>query len=199
MIKNLVKLTSSALPTEFGEFTIHVYRDLRNSVEHVVLVMGEVAARNNILTRVHSECLTGDIFGSTRCDCGEQLALAQKMIAAEGRGVIIYLRNHEGRGIGLANKIRAYDYQDKGLDTVEANLALGLPIDSRSFKIASEILKDLEVGSIRLMSNNPEKYNALKKSGVLVNDLVSLKINPNKYNLKYLQTKKLKLGHFLTN
>src|SRR5450830_786695 len=194
MIKNLVKLTSSALPTEFGEFTIHVYRDLRNSVEHVVLVMGEVAARNNILTRVHSECLTGDIFGSTRCDCGEQLALAQKMIAAEGRGVIIYLRNHEGRGIGLANKIRAYDYQDKGLDTVEANLALGLPIDSRSFEAAAEILEILSVESISLMSNNPNKFSALRDLGVNITRHVPLTIVPNKNNLKYLQTKKVKLG-----
>jgi len=198
MIKNLVKLTSSALPTEFGEFTIHVYRDLRNSVEHVVLVMGEVAARNNILTRVHSECLTGDIFGSTRCDCGEQLALAQKMIAAEGRGVIIYLRNHEGRGIGLANKIRAYDYQDKGLDTVEANLALGLPIDSRSFEAAAEILEILSVESISLMSNNPNKFSALRDLGVNITRHVPLTIVPNKNNLKYLQTKKVKLGHTLT-
>lgn len=192
-------ISSSMLPTEFGNYVIHIYKDIKTSIEHVALIMGKVSAEENVLTRVHSECLTGDIFSSTRCDCGEQLKLAQQLITEEGRGVIIYLRDHEGRGIGLANKIRAYALQDDGLDTVEANVALGLPVDLRSFKIASEILKDLEVGSIRLMSNNPEKYNALKKSGVLVNDLVSLKINPNKYNLKYLQTKKLKLGHFLTN
>jgi len=194
-----VHISSSMLPTEFGNYVIHIYKDIKTSIEHVALIMGKVSAEENVLTRVHSECLTGDIFSSTRCDCGEQLKLAQQLITEEGRGVIIYLRDHEGRGIGLANKIRAYALQDDGLDTVEANVALGLPVDLRSFKIASEILKDLEVGSIRLMSNNPEKYNALKKSGVLVNDLVSLKINPNKYNLKYLQTKKLKLGHFLTN
>ena len=198
-MNNVVHLSSSMLPTEFGNYVIHIYQDIKTSVEHVTLIMGKVSAEENVLTRVHSECLTGDIFSSTRCDCGEQLKLAQQLIAEEGRGVIIYLRDHEGRGIGLANKIRAYALQDNGLDTVEANIALGLPVDIRSFKIASEILKDLEVSSIRLMSNNPEKYNALKKSGILVNDLVSLKINPNKYNLKYLQTKKLKLGHFLTN
>jgi|SRR5450830_186777 len=198
-MSNVVHISSSMLPTEFGNYVIHIYKDIKTSIEHVALIMGKVSAEENVLTRVHSECLTGDIFSSTRCDCGEQLKLAQQLITEEGRGVIIYLRDHEGRGIGLANKIRAYALQDDGLDTVEANVALGLPVDLRSFKIASEILKDLEVGSIRLMSNNPEKYNALKKSGVLVNDLVSLKINPNKYNLKYLQTKKLKLGHFLTN
>ena len=192
-------ISSSMLPTEFGNYVIHIYKDIETSIEHVALIMGKVTSEENVLTRVHSECLTGDIFSSTRCDCGEQLKLAQQLVTEEGRGVIIYLRDHEGRGIGLANKIRAYALQDDGLDTVEANVALGLPVDIRSFKIASEILKDLEVGSIRLMSNNPEKYNALKKSGILVNDLVSLKINPNKYNLKYLQTKKLKLGHFLTN
>jgi GTP cyclohydrolase II len=187
------------LPTEFGDYVIHIYQDIETSIEHVALIMGKVSSEENVLTRVHSECLTGDIFSSTRCDCGEQLKLAQKLIAEEGRGVIIYLRDHEGRGIGLANKIRAYDLQDSGLDTVEANVALGLPVDVRSFKIASEILKDLEVGSIRLMSNNPGKHDALEKSGILVNDLVSLEIDPNKHNLKYLQTKRLKLGHFLTN
>jgi GTP cyclohydrolase II len=198
-MSNVVHISSSMLPTEFGNYVIHIYKDIKTSIEHVALIMGKVSAEENVLTRVHSECLTGDIFSSTRCDCGEQLKLAQQLITEEGRGVIIYLRDHEGRGIGLANKIRAYALQDSGLDTVEANVALGLPVDIRSFKIASEILKDLEVSSIRLMSNNPEKYNALKKSGVLVNDLVSLEIDPNKHNLKYLQTKRLKLGHFLTN
>lgn len=187
------------LPTEFGDYVIHIYQDIATSIEHVVLMMGKVRAEENVLTRVHSECLTGDVFASTRCDCGEQLKLAQQLISKEGLGIIIYLRDHEGRGIGLANKIRAYAFQDKGLDTVEANVALGLPVDMRSFQIASDILKHLEVSSIRLLSNNPEKYAALQKSGVLINELIALKIEPNKHNLKYLQTKRLKLGHFLTN
>jgi GTP cyclohydrolase II len=198
-MNNVVKLSSSILPTEFGNYVIHIYKDIETSIEHVALIMGKVTSEENVLTRVHSECLTGDIFSSTRCDCGEQLKLAQQLISEEGQGVIIYIRDHEGRGIGLANKIRAYALQDNGLDTVEANVALGFSADLRSFKIAYEILKDLEVCSIRLMSNNPEKFNALKKSGVLVNELVSLEITPNKDNLKYLQTKRLKLGHFLTN
>jgi len=196
-MRNIVKISTSELPTEFGHYLIHIFKDLRTSIEHVALVMGNVSLEEDVLTRVHSECLTGDIFSSARCDCGEQLKLAQQLITEEGCGIIIYLRDHEGRGIGLANKIRAYALQDKGLDTVEANIALGLPVDKRSYLIASEILQSLEVNSIRLMSNSPDKYNALRKLGVLVNGLAPLKIRPNKDNLRYLQTKQLKLGHLL--
>lgn len=195
---NIVKIASSNLPTAFGDYVIHVYRDLRTLSEHVALVMGVVHSRKAVLTRVHSECMTGDIFASKRCDCGEQLELAQRVIAEEGTGVIIYLRDHEGRGIGLGNKIRAYELQDQGLDTVEANVALGLPIDTRSFEIASEILQHLAVSSIRLMSNSPYKHSALSQLGVSVTSLVPLSIAPNVSNQKYLQTKQDKLGHLLS-
>ena len=196
-MRNIVQISSSKLPTEFGDYLIHLYQDLTTSTEHVALVMGNVYQQENVLVRVHSECLTGDIFSSKRCDCGEQLKMAQQLIAKEGSGVIIYLRDHEGRGIGLANKIRAYALQDAGLDTVEANIALGLPVDSRTFDVAAEILLELEIKSIRLMSNNPTKCGDLKTHGTLVNSLVPLKISANKSNKHYLQTKKDKLGHLL--
>ena len=196
-MSNIIKVSTSQLPTAFGDYLIHVYQDVKTSVEHVALVMGDVSAKENVLTRVHSECLTGDIFSSKRCDCGEQLVLAQQKITAEGTGVIIYLRDHEGRGIGLTNKIRAYALQDGGLDTVEANIALGLPIDKRKFEAAAEILLDLRVTSIKLMSNNPDKKNALEDLGILVKSLIPLKISPNEMNHKYLKTKQLKLGHLI--
>lgn len=196
-MSNIIKVSTSQLPTAYGDYLIHVYQDVKTSVEHVALVMGDVSAKENVLTRVHSECLTGDIFSSKRCDCGEQLILAQQKITAEGTGIIIYLRDHEGRGIGLTNKIRAYALQDGGLDTVEANIALGLPIDKRKFEAAAEILLDLKVISIKLMSNNPDKRNALKNAGILVKSLVPLKISPNEMNHKYLKTKQLKLGHLI--
>ena len=196
-MSNIIKVSTSQLPTAFGDYLIHVYQDVKTSVEHVALVMGDVSAKEDVLTRVHSECLTGDVFSSKRCDCGEQLILAQQKITAEGTGIIIYLRDHEGRGIGLTNKIRAYALQDGGLDTVEANIALGLPIDKRKFEAAAEILLDLKVTSIKLMSNNPDKKNALKDAGILVKSLVPLKISPNEMNHKYLKTKQLKLGHLI--
>ena len=198
-MKNLVKISSSNLPTEFGDYTIHVFKDIRTSIEHVALIMDQVNCKDNVLTRIHSECLTGDIFSSSRCDCGEQLKLAQRLIKKAGSGIIIYLRDHEGRGIGLANKISAYALQDIGFDTIEANIALGLPVDGRSFEIASEIIQNLKIRSIRLMSNNPNKLNSLKKLGISVNSLVPLAITPNKNNFQYLQTKKLRLGHLLIN
>ena len=196
-MSNIMRVSTSQLPTAFGDYLIHVYQDVKTSVEHVALVMGDVSAKEDVLTRVHSECLTGDVFSSKRCDCGEQLILAQQKITAEGTGIIIYLRDHEGRGIGLTNKIRAYALQDGGLDTVEANIALGLPIDKRKFEAAAEILLDLKVTSIKLMSNNPDKKNALKDAGILVKSLVPLKISPNEMNHKYLKTKQLKLGHLI--
>ena len=196
-MSNIIRVSTSQLPTAFGDYLIHVYQDLKTSVEHGALVMGDVSAKENVLTRVHSECLTGDIFSSKRCDCGEQLILAQQKITAEGTGVIIYLRDHEGRGIGLTNKIRAYALQDGGLDTVEANIALGLPIDKRKFEAAAEILLNLKIASIKLMSNNPDKKKALKDAGILVKSLVPLKVSPNEMNHKYLKTKQLKLGHLI--
>jgi len=194
-MSNIIKVSSAELPTEFGNFIIHVFQDTKTNVEHVALVMGKIDAIDNVLTRVHSECLTGDIFSSRRCDCGDQLKLAQQLIAKEGAGVIVYLRDHEGRGIGLANKIHAYALQDQGLDTVEANIALSLPIDNRTFDAAAEILRNLGVTSIRLLSNNPSKCEALKAEGTTINSLVPLKILTNSDNFKYIQTKKTKLGH----
>lgn len=199
MSESLQHMSSSILPTHFGSYEIHIFKDVNTGVEHVALVMGEVRLQKNVLTRVHSECLTGDIFSSSRCDCGEQLKLAQHLIAEANQGIIIYLRDHEGRGIGLTNKIRAYALQDGGLDTVEANIALDLPVDQRSFETASEMLEQLGVASINLMSNNSNKYNALKKLGVTINALVALETLPTQDNLKYLQTKKLKLGHLLSS
>ncbi len=198
-MNNLVKTSSSKLPTEFGDFMIHIYRDLRTASDHVALVMGNITSQNFVLTRVHSECMTGDIFSSKRCDCGEQLKLAQQLIAEAGAGIIIYLRDHEGRGIGLENKIRAYKLQDQGLDTVEANLALGLPIDTRSFEVAAEILHSFDIRSIRLLSNNPNKYVALNSLGVSVSALVPLLVPANPQNIHYLQTKQNKLGHLIQN
>jgi GTP cyclohydrolase II len=196
-MSHITRVSTSKLPTEFGDYLIHLYIDNTTSIEHVALVMGDINRQENVLTRVHSECLTGDIFSSKRCDCGEQLVLAQQMIAKEGLGVIVYLRDHEGRGIGLSNKIRAYALQDEGLDTVEANIALGLPVDSRSFDVAAKILKELNVKSIRLMSNNPSKSAALKTNGILINSIVPLKVTSNISNKQYLHTKKHKLGHLL--
>lgn len=196
-MSHITKVSTSKLPTEFGDYLIHLYIDNTTSIEHVALVMGDINLQENVLTRVHSECLTGDIFSSKRCDCGEQLKLAQQMIVKEGLGVIVYLRDHEGRGIGLSNKIRAYALQDKGLDTVEANIALGLPVDSRSFDVAAKILKELKVKSIKLMSNNPSKSAALKINGILINSIVPLKVTSNVSNKQYLHTKKHKLGHLL--
>ena len=196
-MSNIVYLSSSKLPTAFGDYVIHVYQDLRTHSEHVALVMGSVTEKNNVLTRVHSECLTGDIFSSKRCDCGEQLKLAQQTITEEGAGLIIYLRDHEGRGIGLGNKIRAYELQDQGLDTVDANLALGLPVDTRTFEIASDIIQHLGISSIRLLSNNPHKSVALTKLGISITSITPLSIKSNLINHAYLQTKQHKLGHLL--
>ncbi|WP_137719715.1 GTP cyclohydrolase II [Methylobacillus flagellatus] len=194
-MRTIVKIATSKLPTETGEFDIHIYQEIKTGLEHVALVKGDITHGQDVLTRVHSECMTGDIFGSQRCDCGEQLHLAQQRIQTEGTGVLIYLRGHEGRGIGLSNKIRAYALQDHGLDTVEANLALGLPVDQRSFAIAAEMLKCLKVSSIRLMSNNPDKNSSLQRHGVTVNAIVPLRIPANANSRKYLETKASKLGH----
>lgn len=195
-MSTISKISSSTLPTKYGQFIIHVYHDIETGQEHVALVAGHVLDHENILVRVHSECLTGDIFSSNRCDCGEQLALAQSMIAEAGQGVLLYLKGHEGRGIGLANKIHAYALQDRGLDTVDANLHLGLPIDQRSYAAAVDILKDLGVHSLRLLTNNPEKVSSLQQAGLTVTERIPLVIQPNQDNLQYLLTKRDRLGHF---
>lgn len=191
------KISSSALPTKYGQFIIHVYQDETSGQEHVALVAGHVLSNENVLVRVHSECLTGDIFSSNRCDCGEQLVLAQSLIAEAGQGVLLYLKGHEGRGIGLANKIHAYALQDQGLDTVDANLHLGLPIDQRSYDAAADILRDLGVQSLQLMTNNPDKVTSLQQAGLVITQRIPLLIQPNQDNVQYLLTKRDKLGHFI--
>ncbi|MFC0574742.1 GTP cyclohydrolase II [Paraburkholderia solisilvae] len=186
----------ATLPTRYGTFTAYVFRVADGDAEHVALVMGDVANKQSVLTRLHSECLTGDVLGSYRCDCGEQLDLALRYIAAEGCGVLLYLRGHEGRGIGLTNKIRAYALQEQGRDTVEANLELGLPEDSREYDSAAGILRTLKVTSVRLMSNNPEKFDTLTKHGIPVCERVGLAIPVREENERYIRTKQAKFGHY---
>jgi len=185
------------LPTRHGDFTAHVYRSILDGTEHVALVKGEVSGRENVLVRVHSECLTGDILGSLRCDCGQQLENALNRVARETAGVVLYLRNHEGRGIGLSEKFRAYALQDEGLDTVQANEKLGLPVDARSYDVGAQILTDLGLTTIRLMSNNPAKIQGLENYRLKIVERVPLLTEPTCENHRYLQTKQNKLGHLL--
>lgn len=196
--EKLIKCISSArLPTEHGDFTAFVYESKLDGIQHVALVKGEVFQKNNVLVRVHSECLTGDIFSSMRCDCGFQLNMAMKKIAEEECGVIVYLRGHEGRGIGLAHKLRAYNLQDLGFDTVDANTELGFPADSREYGIGAQILADLGLTTIRLMTNNPSKYGGLSGYDLQITERVPLNSPCNEENRRYLQTKKDRLGHLI--
>ncbi|XP_057812516.1 bifunctional riboflavin biosynthesis protein RIBA 1, chloroplastic isoform X1 [Salvia miltiorrhiza] len=192
----LVEHASAArIPTMWGPFTAHCYRSIIDGIEHIAMVKGEIGDGQDILVRVHSECLTGDIFGSARCDCGSQLSLAMQQIEAAGRGVLVYLRGHEGRGIGLGHKLRAYNLQDAGRDTVEANEELGLPVDSREYGIGAQILRDLGVRTMKLMTNNPAKYIGLKGYGLAVAGRVPLVTPITKDNMRYLETKRAKMGH----
>ncbi|MFP4135483.1 MAG: bifunctional 3,4-dihydroxy-2-butanone-4-phosphate synthase/GTP cyclohydrolase II [Candidatus Acetothermia bacterium] len=193
--EKLVEKTGDArLPTEYGEFRIYSYVDRINEDEHVALVKGEVEGKENVLVRVHSECLTGDVFGSKRCDCGDQLHKALSTIDEAGEGVLVYMRQ-EGRGIGLSNKVCAYDLQDQGLDTVEANEELGFEADLRDYGFGAQILSDLGLSSIRLLTNNPRKVVGLKGYGLQITETVPIETEPNEYNEDYLQTKVKKLGH----
>ncbi|UUU35288.1 bifunctional 3,4-dihydroxy-2-butanone-4-phosphate synthase/GTP cyclohydrolase II [Streptomyces sp. CA-210063] len=185
------------LPTAFGDFTAYGYRSTVDGVEHVALVHGEIGDGEDVLVRVHSECLTGDIFHSLRCDCGPQLQTSLERIATEGRGVVVYLRGHEGRGIGLLSKLRAYELQELGHDTLDANLELGLPADARDYGAGAQILKDLGVRSLRLMTNNPEKTEALVRHGLDVNDREPMPVRAGEHNLRYLRTKRDRMGHDL--
>ena len=191
------RVGEAVVPTEFGSFTCVAYRSTIDGVEHLAFVKGEVSKDKPVLVRVHSECLTGDVFGSRRCDCGPQLAAAMSIVEAEGSGVIVYLRGHEGRGIGIGHKIRAYSLQDQGLDTVDANVELGLPVDSREYGIGAQILADLGVHELRLMTNNPAKYGGLGGYGLKVVERVPLHTVPTPENEAYLRTKAERMGHLM--
>jgi 3,4-dihydroxy 2-butanone 4-phosphate synthase / GTP cyclohydrolase II len=190
------RVVSTRLPTAFGEFTAVGYRSLVDDKHHLAMVKGEVRELDDVLVRVHSECLTGDVFHSLRCDCGEQLEAALAMIEREGAGVLLYL-SQEGRGIGLLNKLRAYRLQEEGLDTVDANLKLGLPADLRDYGIGAQILVDLGLTSIRILTNNPKKIHGLEGYGLSVSDQIPIQAVPNPHNEEYLRTKRERLGHSL--
>ena len=187
--------SKSKLPTKYGDFTAYGYKSNIDGISHIALVTGEIGNGEDVLVRVHSECLTGDVLGSLRCDCGDQLHLAMKVISEEGRGIILYVRGHEGRSIGLLNKIAAYDLQDKGRDTVEANIELGLPADARDYGTGAQILVDLGVKTMRLLTNNPSKRAGLEGYGLKIVERVALLAKANANNVEYLSTKTNKMGH----
>jgi 3,4-dihydroxy 2-butanone 4-phosphate synthase / GTP cyclohydrolase II len=195
---SLRKAATAKLPTEFGDFEIHAYEDLADGKTHVALVLGDISDGHAVLARLHSSCLTGDVFHSARCDCGPQLHTAMARVATEGRGVIVYL-DQEGRGIGLANKIRAYALQDEGYDTVEANERLGFGADQREYGLGVTILSDLGVRSMRLLTNNPRKRAGVEGHGMSVSELLPIEIPASEFTRRYLQTKKEKLGHLLSS
>ncbi|MCK2245489.1 MULTISPECIES: bifunctional 3,4-dihydroxy-2-butanone-4-phosphate synthase/GTP cyclohydrolase II [unclassified Crossiella] len=195
--KQVQRVAEARIPTVHGEFRAVGYDSLLDGIEHVALVTGEIGDGEDVLVRVHSECLTGDVFASLRCDCGPQLDAALAAVAAEGRGVVLYMRGHEGRGIGLMHKLQAYQLQDAGADTVDANLALGQPADARDYGTGAQILSDLGIRSMRLLTNNPAKRVGLEGYGLRVADRVPMPIRPNPENLRYLRTKRDRMGHEL--
>ena len=191
LIEEIVRVD---MPTKFGHFRLVAFREKNTNNEHLALIKGEWKKEDTVLVRVHSSCFTGDILGSMRCDCGEQLHKAMQMVEAKGQGVILYM-NQEGRGIGLVNKLKAYKLQENGMDTVEANLHLGFPMDKRDYGVGAQILRYLGLSKICLMSNNPKKRAGLSGYGLEITETVPIEINPNPHNEKYLQTKRDKLGH----
>ena len=196
--ENIVeRVVSTTLPTEYGPFTAYGYRSLVDGSEHIALVTGDISGGSDVLVRVHSECLTGDVFGSQRCDCGPQLHESMRIIQEAGRGVVVYLRGHEGRGIGLAAKLQAYRLQEEGLDTVDANIEQGLPADAREYSVAGHILADLGLASMEVLSNNPAKVEALSGYGPAVLGRTRVEIAPSHNNIKYLRTKRDRMGHDL--
>ena len=191
------RVADATLPTEHGAFQAFVFESVLDNEQHLALVYGDITDKRDLLVRVHSECLTGDVMGSMRCDCGPQLHTALAKIAAEGAGIVVYLRGHEGRGIGLGHKIRAYALQEDGRDTVDANLEQGLPVDSREYGIGAQILVDLGVTSMRLMTNNPSKYGGLEGFGLNIVERVPIESRPTEFNIDYLRTKRERMGHLL--
>ena len=195
--KLVKRIAEAPIPTEWGEFTCYAYASVLNQDQHLAFVKGAVQGEENVLVRMHSECLTGDVFGSLRCDCGPQLEASMQRIAEQGLGAVVYLRGHEGRGIGIAHKLAAYKLQDEGHDTVDANLRLGLPVDSREYGIGAQILVDLGITTMRLLTNNPAKYGGLEGFGLEIVERVPLEVEPNPHNIHYLRTKKARMGHLL--
>lgn len=189
-------VVDAKLPTKYGEFTIHGYVNKNNGEHHVALTMGDIADGRPVLVRVHSECLTGDVFESAKCDCGDQLDTAMGAIADEGRGVLVYLRQ-EGRGIGLINKLKAYSLQDGGMDTVEANVALGFPPDLRDYTVGAEMLQDLKISEIKLLTNNPDKISGIEKFGLKIIERIPIETGHKEESEHYMHTKKEKMGHIL--
>jgi 3,4-dihydroxy 2-butanone 4-phosphate synthase / GTP cyclohydrolase II len=191
------RITEARVPTQWGDFTCYAFESTLDGTEHLAFVKGAVQGEDDVLVRVHSECLTGDVFGSLRCDCGPQLSAAMRQVAEAGMGAVVYLRGHEGRGIGLGHKLRAYQLQDQGADTVDANLALGLPVDSREYGIGAQILVDLGITTMHLMTNNPSKRGGLEGFGLEITERVPLMTEPNAENIAYLRTKRERMGHLL--
>jgi len=195
--KLVKRIAEASMPTEHGQFQAYVFENVLDGEQHMAMVYGDISQAKNVLVRVHSECLTGDALGSLRCDCGPQLHTSLAKVAAEGAGVVVYLRGHEGRGIGLGHKIRAYALQEDGHDTVDANLELGLPVDSREYGIGAQILVDLGVTTMRLMTNNPSKYGGLEGFGLNIVERAPLESRPTEFNIDYLRTKRERMGHIL--